>query len=800
MNRRRGILKILLVALVFAMWAFVSVGCVHGIAAPEEEWNRTFGGYYAEGATSVQQTMDGGYILLGTTQSYGAGFGIMHFWLVKTNANGIEQWNRTFGGLYGDYGHSVQQTTDGGYVMAGYTYPYSDAQNVAWLVKTDSNGTEQWNRTFGGTYGEDAHVVQQTSDGGYILIGGTNTYGVGGDFWLVKTDAYGIESWNKSFGRPGFYPGESASSGQQTPDGGYILGGTTITGYPSLQMDGWLVKTDANGNKQWDRIIGGASVSQVQQTSDGGYILFGTTSSYRADLRDAWLVKTDANGNQQWNRTFGGPSYDTARSGQQTSDGGYILLGTTVYSNYEYPWLVKTDSNGTEQWNRTFGGVGFDVRAVQQTSDEGYIIAGGIAGDIGSDFWLIKFRPPQAENKPPTAIIDSITPNPAKQGEDTVSFIGHGNDSDGSVVAYNWTSSIDGLLNTSPLFTKPASELSVGLQIIYFSVQDEDGAWSSADTEILTIEAANQPPVASFTYSPVNPGINETVTFNASTSYDPDGTIVSYTWIFGDENSTNTTELCVTHSYASVGNYTVNLTLTDDEGATNTTSRALQVSLKPPIAMFSCSPMNPVINETVTFNATESYDPNGVVTKYEFEFGDGANGTGEVVIHSYSAVGTYTVNLTLTDNEGATNRTSQTIKVFSNITYFDTEPGTYPSLSGTYNGTLTMTHSVNVNTIYIYPCVGSGGHIEYAKIWNTLWDGAEVHWNGYVDEWHNLPFEKNFTLVAGETYNYTIQTGSYPQIHHTPELLTAKGWITCEEFVDINGKRHEGWIPAIRLE
>ncbi|HDS45135.1 MAG TPA: PKD domain-containing protein [Methanomicrobia archaeon] len=315
-------------------------------------------------------------------------------------------------------------------------------------------------------------------------------------------------------------------------------------------------------------------------------------------------------------------------------------------------------------------------------------------------------------NYPPTASIDSITPNPAKQGKDTLSFIGHGNDSNGSVVAYNWTSSIDGLLNTSSSFTKPASELSGGTHIIYFIVQDDYGAWSSPAIEDLTI-TTNEPPVASFSYLPVNPTVNEAIFFNASASYDPDGSIISYNWSFGDGTIADTSEA--------------------------------------------------------------------------------------IIIHAYASTGEYTVNLTLTDNEGATNRTSRVIKVFLDVPYFDTGPGTYPSIPGTHTGTITMTHTVNVSKIYLYPCTGTGGHINYAKIWNASWDGAEVYWNGYVGDWHNLSFDKNFTLVAGETYSYIIKTGSYPQIHHTPELLTAKGWITSSEFVDVNGKQHEGWIPAIKL-
>jgi parallel beta-helix repeat protein len=498
----------------------------------------------------------------------------------------------------------------------------------------------------------------------------------------------------------------------------------------------------------------------------------------------------------------------SANNGTGISLNGYSNNNNTIANNYFNNTNNAYDS-GNNVWNITkiqgrnivdgswLGGNYWSDYTGQDTNGDGLgdtLLPYNSSGNItnGGD-WL-----PLVSKQPPIAVIDSIEPNPAKQGKDTISFIGHGNDSDGSIVAYNWTSNMDGLLNTSASFTKPASELSVGMHIIYFSVQDNEGAWSSAATENLTI-LTNQPPIASFTYSPVNPAVNETVIFNASSSLDSDGSIVSYNWSFGDGNVSNITEVIVMHSYSSVGNYTVNLTVTDDEGATNTTSRDLQICLKPPIATFACSPPNPIVNETVTFNASESYDPNGVITTYEFEFGDGTNGTGEVIAHCYSSVGTYTVNLTLTDDEGAMNRTSKTLKVFSNISYLDTEPGTYPSIPGSHNGTITMTHTVNVSKISIYPCAGTGGHIEYARIWNTSWAGAEARWDGYAGDWHNLSFDKNFTLIAGETYNYTIRTGSYPQIHHTLELLTAKGWITCEEFVDINGKRHEGWIPAIRL-
>jgi hypothetical protein len=124
----------------------------------------------------------------------------------------------------------------------------------------------------------------------------------------------------------------------------------------------------------------------------------------------------------------------------------------------------------------------------------------------------------------------------------------------------------------------------------------------------------------------------------------------------------------------------------------------------------------------------------------------------------------------------------------------------YPSIFGTHNGTITPSRNINVSRLFTYSCSGTGGHSEYAKIWNSSWGGVEAHWGGYTGEWHNITFNEPITLVEGETYNYTIKTGSYPQIHHTNALLTAFGWINCTEFLDANGKRYTNWIPAIRLE
>jgi len=391
-------LKTLLAMAVFlvGLWPVVAAGgtiYVDADAIPGEHWNQPFGGANWDFAYSVQQTSDGGYILAGTTLSYGAGNA--DFWLVKTDANGDEEFNQPFGGANWDCAYSVQQTSDGGYILAGETSSFGAGSDDFWLVKTDSNGNEEFNQPFGGSHYDVAYSVQQTSDGGYILAGYTNSPEAGdNDFWLVKTDANGNEEWNKTFGGAST---DMAYSVQQTSDGGYILAGRTFS-FGAGNSDFWLVKTDPNGNQQWSQTFGGSrddTARSVQQTSDGGYILAGATLSYGAGNYDFWLVKTDSNGNEEWNKTFGGSDLDAAYSAQQTSDGGYILAGWTESfgAGQRDFWLVKTDSNGNEEWTQTFGGANWDMaNSVQQTLDGGYIVVGYTdpCGTGNGNFWLVK--------------------------------------------------------------------------------------------------------------------------------------------------------------------------------------------------------------------------------------------------------------------------------------------------------------------------------------------------------------------------------------------------------------------------
>jgi len=136
----------------------------------------------------------------------------------------------------------------------------------------------------------------------------------------------------------------------------------------------------------------------------------------------------------------------------------------------------------------------------------------------------------------------------------------------------------------------------------------------------------------------------------------------------------------------------------------------------------------------------------------------------------------------------------------SSIAFFDTRSGTYPSISGVHNGTIEPSDNITVSKLYTYPCEGTGGHTKYARIYNESGTIAEANWNGYVEDWHNISFDSSFTLEEGETYNYTIHTGSYPQIIHKPSFNATGGKITCTDFEDANGKTYTDWIPAIRLE
>jgi predicted secreted protein len=358
-------------------------------------WDKTYDGTGFDSADSIQQTSDGGYVVAGSTSSSGAGG--YDVWVLKLDENGNVIWEKTYGGTGYDSAWSIQQTSDGGYVVAARTQSFGVESYDVWVLKLDGNGDVIWQRTYGGTGLDSADSIQQTSDGGYVVAGISGSSSAypnnAEDFWVLKLDGNGDVIWQRTYGGSGT---DWADSVQQTSDGGYIVAGSKRTANNS--EDVWVLKLDGNGDVIWQRTYGGSGrdwADSIQQTSDGGYVMAGSTGSFGAGQLDVWVLKLDENGNVIWEKTYGGTGYDSALSIQQTSDGRYVVAGrTSSFGAGDYDvWVLKFDVNGDVIWQRTYGGSGFDwAESIQQTSDGGYVVAGR-KNDFsveGCDAWVIK--------------------------------------------------------------------------------------------------------------------------------------------------------------------------------------------------------------------------------------------------------------------------------------------------------------------------------------------------------------------------------------------------------------------------
>lgn len=351
-------------------------------------FSMTFGGSNYEYGNSVKQTSDEGYVIAGYTFSVGEG---RDTWLIKTDAFGNEEWNRSLG--WDGYAYSVETTTDGGYIIAGAQK--SDSV-FAKVVKTDPYGHRQWLKTYNGSGSSSwCESVRQTADDGYI-IGANNS---NNDAWLIKTDGSGDEEWSRTFDIEHQYGEghEDTKSVLQHNDGGYIIGGNS---YSFAENIVFLIKTDGFGNEEWRKIFPGYTspiefCKLIEHTSDGGYIITGGKGG-----EGAIIVKTDESGNIEWSESLGVQGSGRAYCAQETSDGGYIITGSIgYYTTGSAVWLIKTDSDGKEIWSKIFGGSvlagesGGDVGEwVVETNDGGYVIVGYTYsyGAGNTDVWLIK--------------------------------------------------------------------------------------------------------------------------------------------------------------------------------------------------------------------------------------------------------------------------------------------------------------------------------------------------------------------------------------------------------------------------
>ena len=309
-------------------------------------WHKTFGGKEYDQANYVQQTADGGYIVAGWSYSFDSGG--YDAYILKLNSKGEVEWQKAFGGESSDGANSIQQTKDGGYIVAGWTNSFGSGGYDTYILKLNSKGEVEWQKTFGGVDDDVAESIQQTKDGGYIVAGRTYSFGSGGqDVYILKLNSKGEAEWQKTFGGK---DNDGAFSIQQTTDGGCIVAGWTSS-FGSGGQDAYILKLNSKREVEWQKAFDGGDddvAFMIQQTADGGYIAAGWTSSFGSGERDAYILKLNSKGQLEWHKTFGGEDYDVANSIQQTADGGYIVAGWTdsFGSGLEDVYILKLNSKG----------------------------------------------------------------------------------------------------------------------------------------------------------------------------------------------------------------------------------------------------------------------------------------------------------------------------------------------------------------------------------------------------------------------------------------------------------------------
>lgn len=421
---------------------FFFINLVHA-QEPYVEWQRSLGGTDYDQGHSILQTNDGGFIIAGISYSNDGDVSGHHgvvgnnskadYWIVKLNESGNIIWQKSLGGTKTDYAESIQQTADGGFIVGGWSLSNNDDvsgnHNYAdyWIVRLDTAGNIVWQKSLGGSLYDEAYSAKETSDGGFIVAG--YSYSVNGDVsgshgsgdgWIVKLDSSGNLQWQKSLGGSAF---DGVLSILETSDEGFMVAGFSassdgdVTGNHGLE-DCWIVKLDSSGNINWQKSLGGSENDEARsiQTADGGFIVGGYSNSNDGDVSghhgstfysDYWVVKLDSTGNILWQKSLGGSNNDQARSVQPTADGGYIVAGFSESSDGDVSgnhgiqdyWIVKLDSTGNISWEKWLGGSNWDeAYSIQQLSDEGYIVAGATQsgdGDVSGfhgvvDCWVLK--------------------------------------------------------------------------------------------------------------------------------------------------------------------------------------------------------------------------------------------------------------------------------------------------------------------------------------------------------------------------------------------------------------------------
>jgi gliding motility-associated-like protein len=429
--------------------------------APVVEWQKILGSNDGDYPNVIRTTSDGGYIVIGYSYSDGGdvvGYhgnpGLGDFWLVKLSSTGSVQWKKCLGGVFFDLGKDVRQTPDGGYIVTGASasnecYMIGQHGGADFLViKLTADGDITWRKDYGGSKNEYASSIDITSDGGYVVGGFTEssngdvTANHGGrDCWVIKIDGTGNLLWQKSIGGSG---DEEINGIRATSDGGCIAVGYTASNDGDVaanhgNTDFLIVKLGSGGSLQWQKSLGGSGFEEalsIQLTTDGGFIVAGYTSSNDGDVSgnhqalgqfsDFWVVKLNNSGLTEWEKCYGGQYNEKAFYVQRTADNGYVVCGFAESANgdvscnagNEDMWVIKTDGAGNLQWQKSMGGsYQENAYCVQPLNDGGFIIAGlvtsneitgyhkGPSGGTAGDYWIVKLSAPVSTSPAPSVTI-----------------------------------------------------------------------------------------------------------------------------------------------------------------------------------------------------------------------------------------------------------------------------------------------------------------------------------------------------------------------------------------------------------
>lgn len=393
----------------------------------EVQWMKNFGGSGEDTGRSIIQTMDGGYAILGYSNSTDGdladkGLAVNDYWLLKLDAEGNLQWSKTYGGSKDDLGQAVIQTADGGYAIVGYAMSDDgDGSNNEgfhdnWILRLDANGSILWEQSFGFSGHDHCYDVVQTDDGGFFFAGfldvtqsnGEGNFGKGGnyltrhgvgEFWGTKIDADGNLQWRRYFGGTN---NDRAHGVVQANDGGFVMAGFSESDDFDISntkgsYDFWVIKVDGNGTLLWEKSFGGTGIevsNDIVKTPDGAYAIVGHTFSADTDVSrnnggsDVWLIKIDDNGNLLWEKTFGGTEFDDANGLAVTKEGGFVIAGNskstdgdaTINHGENDLWIIKTDAQGNLIYQKSFGGSNLDFGfSVVEGTDGGLVLVGDAA-------------------------------------------------------------------------------------------------------------------------------------------------------------------------------------------------------------------------------------------------------------------------------------------------------------------------------------------------------------------------------------------------------------------------------------